>query len=81
MSSAMRTLEGLELDTIASVSVGGVSLSGGKGSIIGVIIGVLIIGIVNNAMSVLGAGPAVQLVVKGAIIFGAVAADFVRRRD
>jgi len=75
-----RTLQGLELDTIASVVVGGVSLFAGRGTIIGVIIGVLIIGVVDNGMSVLGAGPALQGIAKGAIIFAAVAIDNLRRR-
>lgn len=80
MSSSMQTLSGLELDTIASVFIGGISMTGGKGNLIGVIIGVLIIGVINNAMSVLGAGAAIQSVVKGAIIIIAVAIDCLRRR-
>jgi ribose/xylose/arabinose/galactoside ABC-type transport system permease subunit len=80
MSASMRTLQGLELNTIAAVCIGGVSLMGGIGSIIGVVIGILIIGVINNGMSVLGAGPAVQGIVKGVIIFTAVAIDYVRHR-
>jgi putative xylitol transport system permease protein len=80
MSASMRSLGGLEIDSIAAVTVGGISLAGGKGNVIGAIVGVLIIGVVNNAMSVMGAGPDVQDIVKGVIIFGAVAADYVRRR-
>lgn len=80
MATSMRTLLGLELDSIASIAVGGISLMGGRGSLIGVVIGVLIIGLVNNAMSILGANPAVQGIVKGAIIFAAVAVDYLRRR-
>lgn len=80
MSSSMQTLSGLELDTIAAVFVGGISMTGGKGNLLGVIIGTLIIGVINNAMSVLGAGAAIQSVVKGAIIIIAVAIDYLRRR-
>lgn len=80
MSSSMQTLSGLELDTIAAVFIGGISMTGGKGNLIGVIIGVLIIGVINNAMSVLHAGAAIQAVVKGAIIISAVAIDCLRRR-
>ena len=80
MSASMGSLAGLEIDTIAAVCVGGISLAGGKGSVIGAIIGVIIIGVVNNAMSVLGASPALQGIVKGVIIFTAVAADYLRRR-
>jgi putative xylitol transport system permease protein len=80
MSASMQTLAGLELDSIAAVCVGGVSLAGGKGSLIGVIIGVLLIGVINNGMSILGADPAVMGIVKGGILFGAVAADYIRRQ-
>ena len=80
MSSMMRTLSGLELDTIAAVTVGGVSLAGGKGNIIGVVLGVLIIGVINNGMSVLGATITAQGTIKGGIIIAAVAIDYLRRR-
>jgi ribose/xylose/arabinose/galactoside ABC-type transport system permease subunit len=80
MSASMRTLEGLELDSIAAVCIGGVSLMGGRGNILGVILGVIIIGVINNGMSVLGVSTAVYGVVKGAIIFSAVAIDYIRRR-
>jgi ribose/xylose/arabinose/galactoside ABC-type transport system permease subunit len=80
MSASMRSLEGLELRTIAAVVVGGVSLSGGKGSIIGVVLGVLIMGIATNGMRLMGAGTAEQGILTGIIIFTAVAIDFFRRR-
>jgi ribose/xylose/arabinose/galactoside ABC-type transport system permease subunit len=80
MAASMNSCSGLELDSIAACTVGGLSLSGGKGTIIGVVLGVIVIGVVNNALSILSAGPAVQALVKGAIIFGAVAVDVVRRR-
>ena len=80
VAATMRSLGGLELDTIGAVCVGGVSLAGGKGNMIGVVIGVIIIGVINNAMNVLAAGPAVVAIVKGAVIFTAVAVDYIRRR-
>jgi ribose/xylose/arabinose/galactoside ABC-type transport system permease subunit len=80
MSTSLRTLEGLELDSIASAAVGGVSLAGGKGSLVGVVLGALIIGVVNNGMCVLEANPAVRGIIKGVIIFAAVAIDYMRRR-
>ncbi len=79
VSASMRTLEGLELDSIASVVIGGVSLFGGRGSVIGVVIGALIIGVLNNAMSLMGADPATVGLVKGIIIIAAVFADYTRR--
>ncbi len=80
MAASIEGMRGLELDTIAAVTIGGVSLFGGQGNIIGVVFGVLIIGVINNAMSLLRMGHGVQFVVKGAIIIGAVAADILRRR-
>ena len=80
MSASMNSLMGLELDAIAAVCIGGVSLAGGRGNMIGVVLGVLIIGVINNGMSVLMAGPAMQGIVKGVIIFSAVAADYIRHR-
>lgn len=79
MSASMMTAGGLELDSIAAVVIGGVSLMGGRGSLAGVVLGVLIIGAVNNGMNVVGLDPAFQDLVRGAIIFGAVAADRLRR--
>jgi ribose/xylose/arabinose/galactoside ABC-type transport system permease subunit len=80
MSASMKSLTGLELDTIAAVCIGGISLMGGRGSLIGAIVGVLIIGVINNGLSILGASPAMQGIVKGTIIIAAVAVDYLRKR-
>jgi len=80
MSGSIEALRGLELDSIASVVIGGVSLFGGRGNMIGVVLGALLIGVINNAMSVMHMGHAGRYIVKGAIIIGAVAADIWRRR-
>jgi len=80
MSGSIEALRGLELDSIASVVIGGVSLFGGRGNMIGVVLGALLIGVINNAMSVLHMGHAGRYIVKGAVIIGAVAADILRRR-
>ncbi|UCC90221.1 MAG: ABC transporter permease [Dehalococcoidia bacterium] len=80
MAGTIEALRGLELDSIASVVIGGVSLFGGRGNMIGVVLGALLIGVINNAMSVLHMGHAGRYIVKGAIIIGAVAADILRRR-
>lgn len=69
--------QGIELDVLAAVILGGVSLFGGKGKIYGVILGSLIIGILNNGLVLVGIEPAVQLTIKGALIIVAVA--FARR--
>jgi ribose/xylose/arabinose/galactoside ABC-type transport system permease subunit len=79
-SSSMMTGGGVMLDSIAAATVGGVSLAGGKGNIIGVVLGTLIIGVINNVFSLLGALPALQGIAKGSIIIGAVALDYVLYR-
>lgn len=69
----------LELDSIAMVVIGGVSLFGGTGSMIGVLLGVLIIGVINNGMNIVGLNVWTQNLVKGGTIFAAVAVDAWRR--
>lgn len=66
---------GYELDSIAAVVIGGTSLSGGRGSILGTVFGCLIIGILNNGLVLLGVSPDWQLVVKGVVILVTVAID------
>jgi ribose/xylose/arabinose/galactoside ABC-type transport system permease subunit len=80
MSAGMTTLTGLELDTVAAVFVGGISLAGGIGSVIGATLGAIIIGVIDNAMNVLGAGPTMVGILKGTIIIVAVAINVLRRR-
>jgi ribose/xylose/arabinose/galactoside ABC-type transport system permease subunit len=69
----------LELDIIASVVIGGASLSGGRGSITGTIIGTLLISFLRNGCTLLGISTNVQLIVIGAIIIVAVAVDQLAR--
>ena len=80
MSASQQSLAGLELDSIAAATVGGVSLAGGKGTLIGAILGTFIIGVVNNGMSVLRLPLPAQDVIKGSILITAVAIDSWRRR-
>jgi ribose transport system permease protein len=61
-----------ELDAIASVVIGGTSLAGGSGSVIGTMAGALIIGILNNVMGLNNVDSNLQLILKGVIIVGAV---------
>ncbi len=49
--------EGYELDAIAAVVIGGVSMSGGSGSIYGTLVGALIIGVINNGLDILAVSP------------------------
>jgi methyl-galactoside transport system permease protein len=69
------TANGMELDAIAAVTVGGVSQSGGVGTVGGMIIGVFTMGLINYGMSFLSIDSYYQLLVKGAIIIVAVFFD------
>lgn len=64
-----------ELDAIAAVVIGGTSLSGGRGSIWGTVLGALIIGVLNNGLVLLDVSPFWQQVVKGGVILLAVIID------
>jgi ribose transport system permease protein len=66
---------GYELDSIAAVVIGGTSLSGGRGSILGTVLGCLIIGVLNNGLFLLNVSPFWQQVAKGVVIVVAVALD------
>jgi ribose transport system permease protein len=72
---AGRTGLGLELDVIAATIVGGASLSGGEGTILGTILGVLIIGVMRNGLVLLGVSPFVQELMIGLVIIVAVGID------
>jgi len=67
--------EGYELDAIAASVIGGTSFSGGVGTIPGVIIGALIIGVVNNGLVLLNVSPYIQMIIRGSIIVAAVLLD------
>ncbi len=75
MSGPPATGAGSELDAIAAVVIGGTSLSGGIGSIAGTIVGVLIIGVMNNGLDLLDVSSYWQSIVKGLIIVLAVLLD------
>ena len=66
---------GYELDSIAAVVIGGTSLSGGRGSIFGTVLGCLIIGVLNNGLVLMEVSASWQLVIKGVVIMVAVALD------
>lgn len=72
---------GYEFDVIVAIVVGGVALSGGKGTIWGAILGVLFIGILKNAFILLGIPLNYQYVVMGAILIFAVGIDSLRRGE
>lgn len=69
---------GYEMDAIAAVIVGGTSMSGGRGSIVGTVIGTLIVAVMNNLLNLIGVDPYLSAAFKGAIIIGAV---LLQRKD
>jgi len=72
--------QGYELDAIAAVVIGGTSLSGGRGTMLGTMIGALIISVVANGLRILSVPQEWQIVVTGSIIILAVYLDILRRR-
>jgi ribose transport system permease protein len=72
---------GYELDSIAAVVIGGTSLSGGRGSVLGTVLGCLIIGVLNNGLFLLNVSPFWQQVIKGLVILLAVAIDKLNSRN
>ena len=70
----------LELDAIAAVILGGTSFTGGRGTIVGTIIGALIIGVLNNGLVLMNVPFFYQLIIKGAVIIVAVLIDQLRSR-
>lgn len=71
---------GYELEAIAAVVIGGTSLSGGKGTIVGTVIGALIMSVLTNGLRILSVPQEWQTVVVGIVIILAVYADILRRR-
>ncbi len=65
----------LELDVIAAVFIGGASMSGGVGTIIGAVVGAFLMGILNNGMSIMGIGIDFQQMIKGLVLLAAVIFD------
>lgn len=71
---------GLELSILAAVILGGTALNGGRGTIIGTVIGVLLIGVINNGIQLLNLGVAAQYLFLGAVLLFAVVFDQVRTK-
>ena len=67
---------GMEMDAIAAVIIGGTTLGGGTGKVLGSLVGVLIIGMISNGLNLLGVDTNWQLVAKGLIIIAAVFLDY-----
>jgi len=79
-SATPKAGDGFELDAIASCYIGGASAYGGTGTIIGAVVGALIMGVLNNGMSLIGWTVDMQKVVKGLVLLGAVTIDLLSKR-
>jgi ribose transport system permease protein len=79
-SAQPATGAGYELQAIAAVVIGGTSLAGGKGSVVGTVIGALIISVLNNGLQIMSIPQEWQNVILGIVILVAVYADMVRKR-
>lgn len=79
-SAQPATGAGYELQAIAAVVIGGTSLAGGKGTIVGTVIGALIISVLNNGLQIMSIPQEWQNVILGAVILIAVYADMIRKR-
>src|SRR5206468_3216739 len=71
---------GLELKAIAAVVVGGTAITGGRGTVVGTLIGVALLGTIGTALTFLGINPFWEKAIQGAIILAALASDFVLGR-
>ena len=71
---------GFELDVIAACFIGGASAYGGVGRVGGAVVGAMIMGVMNNGLSILGIGIDYQQVIKGFVLLGAVAIDVYNQR-
>ena len=69
---------GLELQVIAAVVVGGTAITGGRGSIVGTVLGVILLGAIGPALTFLGVSAYWERAIQGAIILAAVAVEAVR---
>ncbi|WP_017872660.1 ABC transporter permease subunit [Candidatus Caldatribacterium saccharofermentans] len=82
LNSAQPALgQGYELEAIAAVVIGGTSLSGGEGSIVGTIVGAFIMSTLTNGLRILAVPQEWQIVASGIIVIGAVYLDIIRRRQ
>jgi rhamnose transport system permease protein len=81
-SAQNETASGFELQTIAACVIGGVSIMGGTGTILGVVLGALFLGVVNNALTVINLSPFYQMGIQGFVILVAIVANtLVDRRN
>ena len=80
-SATPKAGNGFELDAIASCFIGGASTTGGIGTVVGAIVGGLLMGVLNNGMSILGVSIDWQQAIKGIVLLAAVAFDVYSSRN
>ncbi|WP_320130722.1 multiple monosaccharide ABC transporter permease [uncultured Sphaerochaeta sp.] len=79
-SATPKAGDGFEMDAISACYIGGAAIAGGAGTIIGAVVGALIMGILNNGMSLVGLSTDIQKIVKGMVLLGAVTVDLVSKQ-
>jgi putative multiple sugar transport system permease protein len=79
-AASPQTGANFELDAIAACFIGGASAYGGVGTVVGAIIGALVMGVLNNGMSILGVGSDMQMTIKGFVLLMAVAFDVISKK-
>jgi ribose transport system permease protein len=79
-ATTANTGAGLELFVVTAIILGGASLTGGRGTIVGTVLGLLILGVINNGLVLLNVQPYWQTIVRGSLLIGAVALDQARVR-
>jgi ribose transport system permease protein len=80
-SGAPASGTGTEMDVVTAAVIGGISINGGKGTIIGAFVGAMIIGVLSNGLTIMNVGEYYQQVVKGAVLILAVAFDSYSNTD
>ncbi|MCY1713956.1 multiple monosaccharide ABC transporter permease [Caproiciproducens galactitolivorans] len=72
--------QGFEMDAIAACYIGGASAMGGSGTIVGAVIGALVMGVLNNGLSIMGVGSDITQTIKGLVLLAAVIFDVVSKK-
>lgn len=72
--------EGFEMDAIAACYIGGAAVMGGSGTVAGTVVGALVMGVINNGLSIMGVGSDITQVVKGFVLLAAVVFDIVSKK-
>ena len=80
-SGAPASGTGTEMDVVTAVVIGGISVNGGKGSMLGAFLGAVIIGVLSNGLTIMNIGEYYQQVVKGLVLILAVAFDVLANKE